>query len=414
MFKNKKILSWALYDWANSAFSTTVMAGFFPVFFKQYWSAGADAVETTARLGMIISISSLMIAILSPLLGALADRRGVKKLMCALFMMVSVGCCFWMSFIPAGGWIPAMWAYGLAMFSFAASAVFYDALLPSVATGRTMDEASSFGYAMGYLGGGVLFAINVVMYLKPALFGLENGVQAVQVSFFSVGVWWVLFSIPMFKNVPEPTKATFDSSEGTYFVKLMGTVRKVLQNRNLLIFLVAYWLYIDGVYTVMTMAVDYGLSIGLESSDLIAALLLVQFVGFPFTWLFGILAYRWGCRIPVLFCIGVYSVMVVLATHMTTGMHFYMLAATVGAVQGGVQSLSRSLFGNMIPADQTGEYYGLFNLIGKFGSIIGPFIVAMTVTMTREPRSGMLGLLLLFVLGGFLLLKVKEPQERAA
>lgn len=416
---DKKSFSWALYDWANSAYSTTVMAGFFPIFFKQYWSAGADAVETTARLGTVLSVSSFLIAVLSPILGALADQRGLKKAFCGFFMVLSIATCFWLAFIPQGGWPQAMWAFGIGMFTFAASAVFYDAMLPSLASGTKMDDVSSFGYAIGYLGGGVLFAFNVLMFLKYEWFGLPDGVTAVRLSFASVGVWWFLFSIPLFKNVPEPAIAAGVEKVSFLNLKahmegLLNTARKVMRDRNLMLFLVAYWLYIDGIYTVMTMAVDYGLSIGLKSTDLIVALLLVQFVGFPFTWLFGKVTGRFGCRAPVIFGIVVYSLLVIFSTQMQTALHFYLVAATVGAVQGGVQSLSRSLLGNMVPTEESGEFYGLFNLIGKFGSIIGPIIVAITVTLTKEPRYGMVGLLVLFVSGGYLLWKVREPVAARA
>lgn len=413
MADKKKVFSWALYDWANSAYSTTVMAGFFPIFFKQYWSAGADSVETTAKLGTALSVSSLCIALLSPTLGVLADFRGSKKFFCGIFMVLGALSCLWLSMIPQGGWLPAMFAYGLGMMAFAASAVFYDALLPSIARGTAMDHASSLGYALGYLGGGVLFTLNVLMYLKPEIFGIADGVTAVKLSFASVAIWWMLFSLPLFLNVPEPASevskkgllgASLDS-----VAHLRRTFGDLMRNRNLLTFVVAYWLYVDGVYTVMAMAVDYGMAIGLESSHLIAALLLVQFIGFPATWLFGKVTGRFGCRKPILVCIAVYSVSVILAKYMTHAVHFYALACVIGLVQGGVQSLSRSLFGNMVPAKRTGEFFGFFNLVGKFASIIGPMVVAVTVTLTNDSRSGMSGLLILFVLGGLLLWRVKEP-----
>lgn len=416
MIKDKKIFSWALYDWANSSFSTTVMAGFFPVFFKKYWSAGVDATITTAQLGTVLSVSSLIIAVLSPTLGVMADLRGAKKRFCALFMLMGAACCVWMSFIPEGGWVQAMMAYGIAMVAFAASCVFYDSILPSIARGVAMDDASSFGYAIGYLGGGVLFAFNVVMYLMPEWFGISDGVMAVKISFASVAVWWVGFSIPLWKNVPEPevdpveSKSLFATTVQS-IVGLKSTLADLVKNRDLFFFMIAFWLYIDGIYTVMTMAVDFGLAIGLESSHLIAALLLVQFVGFPFTWLFGKLTGRFGCRKPILFCIFVYSVMVLLATQMSTALHFYLLATVIGAVQGGVQSLSRSLLGHMVPAHRTGEFFGFFNLIGKFASIVGPMLVAITVLATGNSRLGMVGLLILFVAGGAFLWQVREPDH---
>lgn len=374
-----------------------------------------DATVTTAKLGTALSLSSLLIAALSPTLGVMADLRGSRKVFCAFFMLIACACCVWMAFIPMGGWGPAMVAYGLSMMAFAASTIFYEAMLPSIARGRAMDRASSLGYALGYLGGGVLFTINVAMYLKPDLFGFEDGVQAVKASFISVAVWWILFSIPLFRNVPEPvsevTKDNLWRLTGKSISGLKKTAKSLMENKNLFYFMAAYWLYIDGVYTVMTMAVDFGMALGLESSHLIAALLLTQFVGFPFAWIFGRMTGRFGCRRPILFCIAVYSIAVVAAMGMTHVAHFYALACLIGMVQGGVQALSRSLFGRMVPLDRAAEFFGLFNLVGKFASIIGPLLVAATVLATGQSRMGMAGLLVIFAAGGILLWKVKEPVD---
>nr|WP_295899625.1 MFS transporter [uncultured Bdellovibrio sp.] len=415
--QKKKIFSWALYDWANSAYSTTVMAGFFPIFFKKYWSDGADAIVTTARLGTVISISSLIIALLSPTLGVVADLKGFKKLFCLLFTFVGVVACAWMGFIPMGDWWAAMLAYGIAMMAFNASSVFYDSLLPYVAEGTQMDYASSLGYSMGYLGGGVLFLINVLMYLFPAFFGLADGVIAIKISFVMVAVWWMGFSLPLAKNVPEPHVEA--NSHNIWRLTqeslrtLKRTLKSLLHEKNLLIFMIAYWLYIDGVYTVMTMAVDYGIAIGFEAKDLIAALLITQFIGFPCAYYFGTVTKRWGTKAPILLCIVMYAITVVLATRMSQAWHFYLLATVIGMFQGGVQSLSRSMFGRMIRKEESGEYFGLFNLVGRFASILGPMVVAVGVTVTGDSRLGMMGLLILFVAGGFMLALVKEPATHS-
>lgn len=411
--QKKKVFSWALYDWGNSAYATTVMAGFFPIFFKSYWSGGADAVVTTARLGTVISVSSFAIALLSPTLGVIADLKGFKKLFWALFTIVGILSCAWMGFIPAGDWTDAMYAYGVAMMAFNASSVFYDSLLPYVASGKNMDFASSLGYSLGYLGGGILFLVNVLMYLFPASFGLPDGVTAVRYSFYMVAVWWFLFSLPLAKNVHEPYVEV--SPHGVWKLTqeslhtLKRTCRKLIHEKNLLIFIVSYWLYIDGVYTVMTMAVDYGIAIGFAAKDLIAALLITQFIGFPCAYYFGTVTRRWGTKKPILFCILIYGITVVAATYMSTAWHFYLLATVIGMVQGGVQSLSRSMFGRMIRKEESGEYFGLFNLVGRFASILGPLVVAFAVTVTGSSRMGMVGLLILFVIGGALLAKVNEP-----
>lgn len=411
MIKDKKIFTWALYDWANSAYATTIMVGFFPLFFQKYWSAGTDSALTTARLGTAISISSFLIAICSPTLGAIADLRSKKKLATFLFMVLGVLCCVWMAFIDKGDWLSAIVAFGAAMIFFTASCVFYDALLPFVAEGSDMHAASALGYSLGYLGGGLLFLLNVLMYLHPAAFGLADEVMAIKASFVSVGVWWFLFTLPMMKFVPEEGlhyEGDLASTLRLSFANLKKTILDIIQQKNVLLFVVAYWLYIDGVYTVMTMAVDYGSALGLQAKDMIGALLLTQFIGFPCALFFGKLTHRWGARKPILVCIVVYSIGVILATRMSTGLHFYLLAGMIGMVQGGVQSLSRSFFGQMIPKDKSAEYFGLFNLVGKFASILGPAIVGATVYATGKHQWGMLGLLLLFAGGGVLLMRVRE------
>ncbi|MFN7905824.1 MAG: MFS transporter [Pseudobdellovibrionaceae bacterium] len=412
----KPQFSWTLYDWANSSFSTTVMAGFFPIFFKQYWSEGMDPSLSTARLGLVISVSSLFIAFASPTLGTLSDRMGNKKIFLMFFCLLGISASISMTFIPQGGWIYAALAYGIGLMGLNASSSFYDSLLPSVASGKQMDYVSSVGYAMGYLGGGILFLMNVVMYQKPQWFGLESGLSGVQFSFFTVGLWWFVFTLPLIFSVEEK------KSQGAAnrfqlslirdsFVELKGTLASISSQKNIFYFLLAFWLYIDGVYTIMTMAVDFGLSINLEPGDLIQALLLTQFIGFPSAWLFGKYASKHSCKAPILICISLYALTTVVAIQMSQAIHFYMLAAMIGLVQGGVQSLSRSLFARMIPKEKSGEYFGFFNLVGKFAAILGPQLVALQAYFTGDSRSSLTGLIILFALGAFFLKKVQEPAS---
>ncbi len=416
--KNKKILSWALYDWGNSAFATTIMAGFFPVFLKEYWGKGVNPSHTTAQLGTTLSLASFGIALISPFLGVLSDSQGSKKRFLFVAMLFGVAGCGALATLQQGQWVQALFIYGFTYMAFNASCVFYDSLLPSIARGTEMDYASSVGYSFGYLGGGLLFLINVMWFLKPEWFGFSDGIMAVKASFISVGLWWFIFTFPLMKNVPEP-KVLQKNSLGLWRMTLesitilKATFKDLLKNKNILTFMVSYWLFIDGVYTVITMAVDFGIGLGLESKDLISALLITQFIGFPFAWIFGLLTPKFGCRKPILFCILVYSVAVILATQMSQAWHFYVLAAVIGMVQGGVQSLSRSLFGNMVPAEKAGEYFAFFNLVGKFASIFGPLLVAGTVLLTGHQRLGMMGLLVLFIVGGALLFRVQEPGHRA-
>lgn len=414
MTDKKRVFSWAIYDWANSAYSTTIMAGFFPLFYKQFWSAGADSVVTTTRLGDLTALTSLIVALLTPGLGSLADARGSKKKMLFISALMGWIGCAALGFLPEGAWVQASLWYAVATIGFNASSTFYDSLLPGLTSADKTHRASSLGFSLGYLGGGILFLLNVLMYLKPALFGLESGVQGVQYSFVSVAIWWALFSVPLFKNVPEPMTLRSSSPLPLVirdsFLQVASTVREVFKNKNLTIMFFAFWLYIDGVYTVMTMAVDFGLSIGLEAADLISALLIVQFVGFPSAYLFGHLAGRTGARVPILICISGYAIATVLAAQMTQSWHFYCLAVFIGLFQGGVQALSRSMFSNMIPTNKAGEYFGLVNLVGKFAAILGPFLVARFTHLTGDHRQAQLSLLVLFFAGGLLLWQVKEEN----
>lgn len=417
--KNSKIQiwSWALYDWGNSSFSTTIMAGFFPVFFKQYWSSGASSVDTTAKLATTVSLSSLIIAILSPSLGVISDNRGSKKWWLGFFMILGVVSSALLGFIPEGAWLSASLVYGLGLLSLNASCVFYDALLSSVAGYKELDTVSSLGYALGYLGGGLLFLINVAWYLKPDWFGFSSSVEVVKLSFISVAIWWFVFSLPLLFFVKETKdEKPFDKYSSLIattvntFKELKNTLLELKKNKNLFLLMISFWLYIDGVYTVMSMAVDFGISLNFQAKDLITALLITQFVGFPATFLYGKLAQYFGCRILILSCICVYSLTVLFATHMTSPIHFYWLAVVIGLVQGGIQALSRSLFTKLIPPQKSAEYFGFINLIGKFASVVGPVIVAFTVLLTGRSQYGLLGLLVLFFLGGWLLLKVKETN----
>lgn len=412
--RKKTIWSWALYDLGNSTYSTTIMAGFFPLFFKSYWSAGADAVVTTARLGDLTALTSLIVAVITPLLGALADTRQAKKVFLAIFTAMGLLGCFALGFINMGEFMLAGLMYSIATIGYNSSATFYDSLLPSVAPGKLADRASALGYGLGYLGGGTLFLINVLMYKKPELFGIADGPTAIKYSFMMVAIWWGLFALPLFRNVPEP-KTSLDRlpmgvAINRSFQQLRHTSKNLWADRNLRYFMIAFWLYIDGVYTVMTMSVDFGLSIGFKAPDLIGALLLVQFIGFPCAIAFGRLSERFSSKLLIQICIAGYGLVTIMASLMTEVWHFYALAAFIGLVQGGVQALSRSLFCRMIPADKSGEYFGVMNLIGRFAAILGPFLIARATMITGSHRLGLMSLIILLGLGSWFLYKVKTDE----
>ncbi len=401
----RETVSWAMYDWANSAFATTVIAGFFPIFFREFWSVDADTTVTTFRLGVASSVSSLVIVILAPILGAISDRAGIKKKLLLIFAFIGVLSTFGLFLVEQGLWLPAIVLFIVASLGFAGGNVFYDALLLNIApTSDRIHQVSGFGYALGYLGGGLLFAVNVLMVLQPESFGLASAGQAVKVSFITVAVWWAVFSIPIMlfvKDTPVP-RQNRENAVVVGFRQLGKTFRKIHTQRSILIFLLAYWFYIDGVDTVFRMSVDYGLSIGLDSNDLITALLLVQFVAFPSALVFGKLGQKIGAKSGIYIGIFVYIAATVWAYFISSGIEFFILATMIGLVIGGIQALSRSLLGQLIPHEQAGEYYGFFNMIGKTAAVIGPFLVGWSATMFGA-RNSILTVIILLVLGGVML-----------
>jgi len=402
---------WAMYDWANSAFATVVMAGFFPVFFKDYWNAGLDPVDSTFRLGVANSLASLLIVLLAPLLGAVADRLARRKAMLLAFALLGSLMTAGLYLAGQGEWQLAMFLYVFAMIGFSGSNIFYDSLLPFVSHDRDMDRTSALGFSLGYLGGGLLLSLNVGMVLHPEWFGLADPASAVRASFLVVAAWWLLFSIPLFLLVEEPGG---DGSALSVQVLLAGfqriwrTLHEVRQLQNIWLFLVAYWLYIDGVDTIVRMAVDYGLSLGFNQNDLILALLLTQFTGFPSALLFGRLGSRFGAKAGIFAGLLIYVLVTVWASVMTTAAEFYYLAVLIGLAQGGVQALSRSLYARMIPPERSAEFFGFYNMMGKFAAIIGPVLMGWVGVLSGNPRTGILSLLVLFTAGAVLLVKVKE------
>jgi UMF1 family MFS transporter len=414
--RRRPVLAWAFYDWANSAFATTVMAGFFPVFFKQHWNLGVPVTESTFRLGLTNGIASALIALLAPVLGAIADRGGARVRLLMAFTVTGAAATAALALVPAGGWQLAAALYLLGSLGFWAGIVFSDSLLLHVAEPREYDLVSGFGYALGYLGGGLLFALNVAMTLRPAWFGLADAAQAVKASFVMVGVWWLVFALPLAFNVREQATGPRLAPAAAVrqgFGELKHTLREIRRYRPVVWFLAAYWLYIDGVNTVIKMAVDYGLSLGFEAAQLLAALLLTQFVAFPAALAIGWLGQRIGARRGIFLALAVYAVATCFAYFLRDVRDFYLLAVVIGLVQGGVQSLSRSYFGRLVPAGKSSEFFGFYNMMGKFAAVLGPLLTGVVAKLTADPRLSILSIVLLFVAGASLL-GVASRMERAA
>jgi len=404
--------SWAMYDWANSAFSTTVMAGFFPLFFKQYWSADVAVTTSTLYLGLGNSLASLIIMIAAPVLGAIADSGGIHKRLLVCFAMLGILATTCFFFVGQGMWPLAIIVYVVAIIGFSGANVFYDALLPIIAPKSQQHSLSALGFALGYLGGGLLFLVNVAMTLKPAVFGLSDAAEAVRWSFLSVAVWWAVFTIPLLMHIKDkPDAANNGITVSGSLKKLVATAKRIFNDRNVALFLLAYWFYIDGVATIIRMAVDYGLSIGIPSNSLIISLLIVQFIGFPATIVFGRIGERYGAKFGLWIGLSAYVVATFAAALMQSTVHFYLLAVVLGLFQGCVQSLSRSLFSHLIPVERSGEYFGFLNMLGKSAAVLGPMLVGVVAALSGSTRIGIASILVLFIIGMVLLTFVQEPDR---
>jgi UMF1 family MFS transporter len=418
-----------MYDWAASSVQTTIMVAVFPIYFVKVAGAGIAESGATQRLATINSIALVIIALVSPLLGAISDYRAAKKRFTAIFMALGIlGCCG-LFLVRTGDLDLASWLFILIMVGVAGSYVFYEALLPHIAGPGEIDRVSTAGYAIGYLGGGVLLALNLAWIQLPGLFGLPSGpglddseaTLPARLAFLSVAAWWGLFSVPLFRKVPEPPariepdERAGESPVRAALVRLGETFRELRSFRQAFLMLLAFLIYNDGIQTIIKMATAYGTEIGIGQSALIGAILLVQFVGIPCSFLFGSVAGRIGAKRALFLGLLAYTVISILGYYMTTATHFFILAGLVGMVQGGTQALSRSLFASMIPQHKSGEFFGFFSIFEKFAGIFGPLIFAGTIAVTGSSRNAILSVIGFFAVGAALLalVNVQEGQRVA-
>ena len=423
-----ELRAWAMYDWATSAVQTTVMVAVFPIFFVKVAGAELAPSAATQRLATVNTLALVVIALLSPILGAISDYRAAKKRLLAVFMLLGVAAVGGMFFLDRGEIDPASVLFMVALIGAAGSFVFYEALLPHIARPGEIDRISTAGYAMGYIGGGVLLALNLAWIQKPAWFGLPSGpglteseaTLPVRLAFASVAVWWLVFSLPLFRGVPEPPpRLEADEHPGespirVAFVRLAETFRELRGYRQAFLMLLAFLIYNDGIQTVIKMATAYGTEIGIGQSALIGAILLVQFVGIPCSFLFGMLAGWIGAKQAIFIGLVTYTVISILGYFMTNATHFFVLAGLVGMVQGGTQALSRSLFASMIPAHKSGEFFGFFSVFEKFAGIFGPLIFAGTIAATGSSRNAILSVIGFFAVGALILTFVDIEEGRRA
>jgi UMF1 family MFS transporter len=415
-----EVRAWAMYDWANSAVQTTIIAAVFPIYFHNVVAADLGDAEATSRFAWSTTLAIVIVAVVAPLLGAIADYAAIKKKLLAVFLWIGALATLAMFWVGPGDWSLALTLFILANVGVAGSIVFYDSLLPHLVSDQEMDRVSSAGYAMGYVGGGVLLAINLLMIQKPGLFGIPDAGTAVRLSLASVGVWWLFFSIPLFRKVPEPPRRieADESQSGNVFstgvTRLIETFKELRIYRQAFLFLLAFLVYNDGIQTIIRMATTFGSEINIDQNAMITALLITQFVGIPFAFMFGMLAARIGPKVAVFIGLMVYAVIIALAFFMSSAAHFYALAILVGMVQGGTQALSRSMFASMIPRHKSSEFFAFFGVFERYAGVLGPLVFAMMVDATGHSRNAILAVLAFFVIGGAMLAFVDLEAGRKA
>jgi UMF1 family MFS transporter len=415
----RELRAWAMYDWANSPFQSTIVNAIFPIFYASYAAAGIPGAEATARYAWGTTIAVTIVAVLGPILGAVADYRAWKKRLLGVFLAVGILAVLAMGTIQQGAWLVALLIFVVANIGDRLSWVFYDSLLPHIAAPAEIDRVSTAGYAIGYFGGGVVLLLNLAWILSPETFGIPDTATATKLSFLSVALWWLLFSVPLFRRVPEPRlrlEADETGRENPFraaVVRVWETFHELRGYRNAFLMLVAFLLYNDGIQTMIRMSVIYATEVGIDTNAQIAALVIVQFVGVPFSFLFGAAADRIGAKTAIFISVAVYTVASILGYFLSTEWQFFALAALVGTVQGGSQALSRSLFARMIPKHKSSEYFGFFSVFEKFAGIAGPAVFAASVTLFGNSRAAVLSIIMFFILGAIVLTRVNVAEGEA-
>ena len=405
----KKVKSWIDCVAGNSAFATTVVEAFFPIFYLEFWASTMPKVEASIYLNWTLVICNTLILLSGPVIGAYTDINRSTKSALNIFTIIGalfVGSLF---FIDVGSWLYALIFFGIANYCFCVAQIPYDKILTKITSPNNFSIISNQGYAWGYFGGGALFLLNALMSIYPSSFGLASQAEAIRVSFLMVSIWWLLFLIPLFLNFKETkTEKHSISVFSSSFKNIFNTLKSVYQYKNAFLFLIAFFLFIDGAHTVIYLASTFALNLGLETSSIIQALILVQFVAFPATLLWGYVANKYGDKLVLYITIASYICIIVYSTTLSSAFEFYLLAAWVGFVQGGIQGSSRGMFGKLIPKEKAGEFFGLYNVMGRAGAILGPLMVGTLLTLYGNVRIALLPIAVLFIIGGLLLTRVKN------
>ncbi|WP_062108134.1 MFS transporter [Bacillus niameyensis] len=407
--------SWILYDWANSAYSIIITTAVFPIFYKSVASAaGVSDVNSTAYLGYTIAIATFILALLSPILGTIADYQGYKKKFFTFFFILGAGATASLAFIPGEQWLPLLICYTIATIGFSGANIFYDAFLVDITTEEKMNRVSTRGYGLGYIGSTIPFIISIAIILlsQKEILPLSPA-AASRIAFLITAIWWGVFSIPMFKNVYQLHYIERESKPIINSFKRLGTTFKDIRKyRALFLFLLAYFFYIDGVGTIISMSTAYGTDLGLSATTLLIVLFFTQVVAAPFSILFGKLSERFTGKKMLYVGIFVYIIVCIYAFFLKTALDFWILAMLVATSQGGIQALSRSYYAKMIPKEKSNEFFGFYNIIGKFAAVMGPILLGVTAQITGNTSYGVFSLVILFIIGIVLLSRVPEPKTR--
>tara|TARA_B100000676_G_scaffold155253_1_gene153028 strand:- start:938 stop:2134 length:1197 start_codon:yes stop_codon:yes gene_type:complete len=397
--KSKKYYSWVLYDWANSAYATIVLAGFFPIIYAEYFASSLSDSERTLYLGASNSIASIILIFIAPIFGLLSDKFSNKKIFLSIFAILSILSTSLLSIISQDSYVIASLFFSISLLGFMMSNVFYDSMLLNF-NSQDYDSISSVGYALGYLGGGLAFVISLLFLYFQTNSTIEL-IYSKKIVFLFAGLWWLVFMIPLLIFWKDDKRITQTTS-------LIDTFKEIKLDKNIFYFLVAYWIYIDGVDTIIRMAINYGLTIGFDSTDLLIALLVTQFVAFPGTLFISWLSSIYSCERAIIGCLSIYIIISILAYYLDTILEFYLIASLIGLVQGGIQALSRSYYARLIPNNKHSEYFGIYNMLGKFAALLGPLIVGLITFLTNDPRIGILSISIFFIVGIILFVHSKK------
>lgn len=409
----KQELSWALYDWGNSAYSLTISSAVLPIYFKMVAeNGGMSSTDSTAMWGYTISIATLFVAMLAPIIGSVADFKGNKKKIFSFFFGLGVLSTAGLVLVPVNQPMILLLMYVLTVMGFSCANNVYDALLVDVTDEKRMDRISSLGFGLGYIGSTIPFIIGIIIVMLAQLEMVTYSVYlACKITFLITAIWWAAFTIPLLKNVKQIHYIEkTDQNKGQSLSRLVKTFKEIKSHKPIFLFLIAYFCYIDGVDTIIGMASTFGTDLGISMTTLMIILLLTQFVAFPFTILYGKLSSRFGSKQMIYVGIITYTIICCFGYFINDAIGFWILAMAVGSAQGGIQAISRSYYAKLVPKEKSAEFFGFYNIFGRFAAILGPFLVGLVTQLTGRIQNGILSLIILFIFGFIVLTFIPETE----